>query len=303
MSTLRDIQYALNGDAKSKETEYEFKPKTQFRPKPKREKGFVVFKLVKNNRNGGVYIPNIDYAIDFRTVTEEKPNGNGPEMIRLLRGVPTIWAKEQTHLDAKYIQKNARYIEFPAGTRFKAVPVHDVTMLEFMRIAKHNLKNENRLASSKTEYFEYDPTEVAKERLERDQKEMLAIVTANQTPFEKMKKHAFYLRIPLVNELGMPKNETQLRPDYMLAAKREPLRFLETLDSPEVEVTFLVRMAIMDNKIDISRRDGRIHWANGGELICSCPKPDQSIEVLVELGLSKTEIGNEFLEKLKRSVT
>lgn len=301
MQSLRDIQYAMNGDPKR--NEYEYTPKPSYMPKEKKASGMVVFKLIKNNRSGGVYIPNIDYAIDQRTVTEEKPYGNGPEMIRLLRGVNTIWAKEQTGLDAKFIQKNARFIEFPAGTRFKAVPAHDVTMLEFMRICKHNTKNPNRTKGSKTEFFEYDPTEVARERLQKEQKEMLAIVTSNQVSFEKMKKHAFFLGIPLANELGLPKNEEQLRPDYMLAAKRDPEKYVATLDSPAVEVTFNVRMALIDSKITINSRDGRIYWSDGGGLICSCPSADKAVDVLVELGLSKNKDGEGFLEKLKRVVT
>jgi len=302
MSSLRDIQYAMHGEPKSEAGEYEYKPKPQYKAKPKKDTGFVLFKLIKNNRSGGVYIPNIDYAIDERTITPEKPYGNGPEMIRLLRGVNTIWAKEQTGLDKAFITKNARWIEWPAGTRFLSVPAHDVTKIEFMRMARHNTKNANRIAGSKTEYFEYDPTEVAKERLQKEQKEMLAIVTANQVPFEKMKKHAFFLRISLTNEIGMPKDDQQLRPDYMLAAKRDPMRFLDTIDSPEVEVSFLVRAAIIENKIDISRNDGRIYWAGGG-MICSCPKSDQATDVLVDYALSKTEGSEDFLEKLKRLIT
>lgn len=303
MQSLADIQYAMGGEPKAQIPEQEFIPKPVYMAKPKKDKGIVVFKLVKNNRSGGVYIPNIDYAIDQRTVTAEKPYGNGPEQIRLLRGVNTIWVKEQTGLDANYIKRNARYIEFPAGTRFMTVKVHDVTKLEFMRIAKHNIKNKNRTAGSKTEYFEYDPTEIAQERLERDQKRILAIVTANQVPFDKMQKHAFYLRIPLTNELGMPKNETQLRPDYLVAADRDFVNFLATLDSPIVETSFLIRTAIIDNKIDVNKKDGKIYWSNDAGLICTCPKSEDAVNVLVEFALSKTEEANEFLEKLKRTIT
>jgi len=299
MQSLRDVQYAMNGEPKTQEQKFEFQPKRVFKSKEKKEKGFVVFKLYNTNRKGGVFIPYIDYAIDPRTITDEKPHGDGPEMIRLLRGVPTIWAKEQKNLLPEYIKKNARYIEFPMGTKFKTIPVHDVTMLEFMRVCRHNVKNENRIAGSKTEFFEYDPNEVAKERLQKEQLEMVAIIKANSVPFEDMKKHAFYLKVSLTNELGLPRNDGQLRPEYMLAAKRNPKLFMETIDSKEVEINFLVRSAIIDNKIDISRKDGHIHWANGG-LICTCPKKEDAIEVLSQFALSKTKDGDEFLNHLKR---
>jgi hypothetical protein len=302
MSSLKDIQYAMNGESNRRSNENEFVPTAKYRPQPPKKDGFVIFKLVRKNRTGGVYLPNTDYAIDPRTVTEEKPHGDGPEMIRLLKGVNTIWVKEQKHLDDRYIKKNARYLEWHGQSNFMRVPAHDVTRLEFMRLSKHNIKNEDRVEGSNIEFFEYDPTEVAKERLQKEQKEMLAIVTANQQPFDKMKKHAFFLKIPLLNELGMPKNEEQLRPDYMLAAKYDPKGYLETLDSPIVETTFLVRSAVIENKIDISRKDGRIQWANG-EFICTCPSPDKAIDILVEYALTKTQSANDFIEKLKRSVT
>lgn len=302
MHSLKDAQYAMNGEPKSQEQKYEFQPKRVFKAKEKKEKGFVVFKLYKNDRRGGVFIPYIDYAIDPRTITDEKPHGDGPEMIRLLRGVPTIWAKEQKNLTPEYIKKNARYIEWPMGTKFKTVPVHDVTMLEFMRVCRHNVKNENRTSGSKTEFFEYDPSEVAKERLQKEHLEMVAIIKANSVPFDEMKKHAFYLKVSLTNELGLPRDEGQLRPEYMIAAKRNPKLFMETIGSKEVEINFLVRSAIIENKIDISRKDGHIHWANGG-LICTCPKKEDAIEVLSQFALSKTKDGEEFLNHLKRITT
>lgn len=302
MQNLRDTQYAMGGEPKSKEQKYEFQPKRVFKAKEKKEKGFVVFKLYKNDRRGGVFIPYIDYAIDPRTITDEKPHGDGPEMIRLLRGVPTIWAKEQKNLTPEYIKKNARYIEWPMGTKFKTVPVHDVTMLEFMRVCRHNVKNENRTSGSKTEFFEYDPSEVAKERLQKEHLEMVAIIKANSVPFDEMKKHAFYLKVSLTNELGLLRDEGQLRPEYMIAAKRNPKLFMETIGSKEVEINFLVRSAIIENKIDISRKDGHIHWANGG-LICTCPKKEDAIEVLSQFALSKTKDGEEFLNHLKRITT
>src|SRR5687767_4330958 len=174
MSSLKDIQYAINGEPKEMET-----PQKEYRPEsfmmatpPKESKDFVLFKLCKSNRNGGITLPCIDYVIDPRTITEEKPNGNGPEMIRLLEGVPTIWVKEQKDLSQDYIKKNTRSIKFVRGSRFMRIPSWDVTYLEFIRICRYNIGSKFRTKGSKFEFFEYDPNEVAKDRLKAEMLEM-----------------------------------------------------------------------------------------------------------------------------------
>jgi hypothetical protein len=301
MSSIKDIEYMMKGEPTPvQKKEEEYIPEAVVRKgEAKVNSEFVVFKLVNSNRKGGVHIPAIDYVIDPRTVTKEKPNGNGPEMIRLLNGITTIWAKEQKELTPEYIKKNLRSIEWPRGTRFISIPAWDVAMLEFMRRCRHNIKNEFRTTGSKTEFFEYDPTEVAKARLSKELLEIEMVTKAKEQSFEKMKKHAFFLNISLTDELGRAKEEDALKIDYMLAAKRDPERFKKTLDSQEVDVAYMVRAAIIDNKIDISKQTGKAYWSSG-ELICAYQ--GKAHEALTEYALQKTSEAKEFLERLKTIV-
>lgn len=301
MSSIKDVEYAMRGEqAPALMVQPDYVPEAIINNKPQPVNAeFVVFKLVNANRQGGVHIPGVDYVIDPRTITAEKPDGDGPEMIRLLTGVTTIWAKEQEKIAPEIIKKNGRTIAFPRGTRFITVPAWDKTQLEFMEVCRHNIRNPNRKTGSKFEFFKYDPNEVAKEQYAREMLELNMTIKANQQPLNKMEKHAFYLGISLIDEIGRKKPEDRLRTDYMLAAKRDPKRFQESFDSREVDIQFMIRAAIIDSKIDTSRGDGNAYWGKGGGLICHIPKTEKPLQCLTNLALTSTEDGKNFLEQLQ----
>lgn len=310
MSKIKDVQQSMLPDevfedqeSKQVQQEDDYIPEAILPKDVKREDGFSVFKLLKSNQSGGVHIPNIDYVIDPRTITDEKPDGDGPEMIRLLQGVSTIWEKEQKNLPKEVINKNGRFISFPRGTRFISIPSWDRTALEFMDVCRHNIRNPNRKSGSKFEFFKWDSNEVAKAKLKKEMLEVNMVAIAVKQPLEKMKKHAYYLGITATDEIGRPKGEDRLRTDYMLAAKRDPKGFNESLDSKEVEVQYLIRAAIIDGKIDIGRGDGKIYWGNGGGLICSCPKSEQPLQYLTQLALTPNKDGKQFKELLEDRIT
>jgi len=300
MSSIKDVQYAMNGEPGApQKSQQDWIPKSEpLKNQSPKNEGFVVYRLVNNNRKGGVYIPHIDYVIDPRTITDAKPEGDGPEMIRLLKGVTTIWVKEQEKLDKEWVKKNGRPIEFPKGTKFISVPSWDKSMIEFMTVCRHNIQNPNRKTGSKFEFFKYDPNEVAKEMYKREVLELQMVTKANAQPLEKMKKHAFFLGISLTDELGRAKPEDRLRMDYMLAAKRNSQAFKDSLDSKEVDIRFIIREAILDNKIDIGRGDGKVYWGKGGSLIGNVPRDTDSVKFLTDLALTPNQEGKEFLEKL-----
>lgn len=305
MATLKQVENAMNGEqplAQQAAMDYIPEPFLEQEEEAPINHDFIIFKLANANRDGGVHIPGLDYVIDPRTITKEKPNGNGPEMIRLINGVTTIWAKEQKDLDAAYIKKNIRFISFPRGSRFITVPLWDAALIDFMRNARHNTKGKHRKTGTKTEYFEYDPNEQAKALLDKEMLEVEMVALASQQPIEKIRPHAFYLGIKFDDEYGIPKPESRLKAEYMLMAKRDPKRFKETVDSEEVGIQYMIRKAIVDGKIDISKGDGYSYYA-GGARICILPKTEKPLKTLTELALTKNKEGREFKEQLKRITT
>lgn len=305
MANLKEAENAMNGEQKPQaQIDVELNDATMQEDAEDVQEGpqFVIFKLADPNRQGGVHIPGIDYVIDPRTVTKEKPHGNGPEMIRLVGGVTTIWAKEQKDMDKGLVNKNIRFVSFPRGQRFITVPSWDVTMIEFLRTARHNTKGPNKGRGSKTQYYEYDPIEQANAALDKEMKEMEAMALAATQPIEKVKPHAFYLGISFTDEYQIPKPEKRLRSEYMLAAKRNPKAFMDSVNTEEVEVQYKIRQAIVDGKIDISKGDGYAYWS-GGSRICLLPKSQKPLKTLVELAITKNKEGRQFKEQVYKIVT
>ena len=66
-----------------------------------------------------------------------------------------------------------------------------------------------------------------------------------------MKKHAAFLGIRLINDLGEPKTEDGIRREYARYAKANPSYFKETVKSEQIEISWLVRKAIADSLIEI----------------------------------------------------
>jgi hypothetical protein len=304
MSNLKDVMFAING-----ETEEKVKPQEDYIPEAKAKnviKGaddelnkMVVFKLVNKNTSG-VYIQPIDYVIN------PKEPELGLQMIRLLEGVSTIWAKDQKGIPENRIGQLIKNmtLEWPRGSRFMYVPAFDKAKLEFMEVCNHNRLNEHRTKTSKTEFFKYDAEDVEKAKTAIIMKEIELLMKAQKQPFEKMKQHAFYLGIRLTHDItGAPKSEDALRGEYLLKAKTSPEEFEKSFDKKEVDIHYKIRQAIVDGKLDIARGDGRIYYGKNGALVCNLPNGQDPIRYLTELALTNSKEGKDFKTELERIVT
>jgi hypothetical protein len=303
MATLKDVQFSMNGEPgeKVKPIDADYVPDAKGQdsingPGENLNK-LVIFKLVKKN-TGGVYIQPIDYAIN------PKEPEKGPQMIRLLKGVPSIWAKDQKDIPENKVGKLMEFLEWPKGSRYMFVQAYDKAKLEFMELCCHNRLNPNRTKVSKTEFFLYDPEAADKERLAAEMKEIEMLMKAQTQPVDKMKKHLFYLGGKLTHDItGAPKSDDSLRMEYLLAAKRNPVEFEKSFDSKEVDIHYKIRQLVIDSKLDISRNDGRIYWGNNGAVACNIPKGENPITYLTQLALTNSKEGKEFKTEIDRIAT
>ena len=92
-----------------------------------------------------------------------------------------------------------------------------------------------------------------------------------------------------------------IRVEYQRYANRQPEYFKQTLGTKQVDISYLVKMAITDSKIEIGREPGKIYWSNGGGLITAIAPKENATEALVNLALSNTEEGKLFLEQLQKN--
>jgi hypothetical protein len=293
MAKLSDVQYSLQGEQRAQEAS-QAQANIVADIKAANDTGtkYYVFKLVSNTRKGGVHVPGIDDVVN--------PATGKMERIRLLTGVDTIWLKEQKDVTQEYAKMNQRNLSFVRGTKILRIPEWDQTALEFARLTKHNIGSPNNKTGSQFEFYEYNPAKEAEELMKRDMLELEMAILAKGMPEDKMRKHAAFLGIRLIDDLGMPKIEEAIRREYMLEAKRRPEHFQRTVDSKEVELSWLIRRAIIEGKIEIGRGAGKIYWSQGGGLIGTFSRNENPETYLLNLALSNTQEGNDFKQQLQR---
>lgn len=292
MAKLSDVQFSLSGEQKN--TEALSLGEQEIVTELRQERGvrYHIFKLLANTRKGGVHVPGVDDVIN--------PATGKMERIRLLSGVDTIWVKEQKDITPEYIRNNMRSLTFVRGTKILRIPEWDTTALEFARITRHNVGSSSNKTGSHFEFYEYDPAREQEEMFKREALELEMAILAKEMPAEKMRKHAAFLGIRLIDDLGLPKTDDGLRREYMVYAKRNPEYFQKTKDSKEIDIMWMIKRGILDSKIEIGREPGKIYWSNGGGLIGVMSKQDTPEKYLLNLALTNTQEGEAFRDQLKK---
>lgn len=294
MATLADVNFSLSGEATKKQSPgktitgmVKYDGET-----PMPQKDWVIFKLVDNNKKGGVWISTMDDVFNPKTGKVER--------IRLLSGVGTIWMSEQKDLTPDFVKQNIRSLHFPRGIKTLRISSVDEQAIEFLRVSNQNFGNTKRIRGTREEYYEFDTAAAEREAFAKESLEIKAAIEATQADKDKMKKHAAFLGIRLINDFGEPKSEDGIRMEYVIYAKRNPTYFTQTLGSKQIEVSWLVKSAIMDSRIDIGREPGRAYWANGGGMICQYPTGIDGQQFLIDLANTPNAEGKQFLEQLQK---
>jgi hypothetical protein len=300
MSNLADLQFSMTGEANAvktrtgKSTPGVINYNVKKLPKWSKE-SWVVFKLVGGNHKGAVYLDNVDDVIH--------PESGRIERMRLLRGVPSIWLKDQKEVTKEYADKNAVTLKFDRGHRVLRVKGIDENVIEFLFRTNCNVGNQDRAKGTKVEIYCYDSAAAEKEAFAKEEFELEMAILAKETEAVYMKKHAAFLGIRLVNDIGEQVSDDGLRRDYVMYAKRNPDYFKRTHKTDEVELSWLVRKGIAESLIDVSSEPGRISWAKNGGVICVIPQSRNPHEYLTELAMTNTKEGQEFKAQLKKIVT
>lgn len=253
---------------------------------------YKVFKLSDTKKNGKYHMEGID------DVWNEKKGRM--ERIRLLRGFPSIWVEDQKGLEKSFVEQNRRSLIF--DRRVLRIADYDIEALEFLSLCNANLDNPNRKGTRKITFFQWNPQRTAElERAKRVAK-VEAIKYASMASDEDMRKHCNFLGISFVDELGMPKSLEALRNDYELYAEAQPNKFMQSAGSKEVEIAFIVKKALIDNKIDTTTKRGSAYWSNNGGFICKIPSDKKPQNYLVEFAMFPQDESKAFLEQLKKLV-
>lgn len=252
---------------------------------------YVVFKLVNTNRKGRCNVDGIDDVINPKTGKMER--------IRLLTGIDTIWQSEQKEISADYVKQNRRSLQFEG--KYLRIPKWDTSALEYARTCRSFIESPTyKQRGSRHAFFEWNPARMAEEKAKLNGKKMQAMRYALEAKGDKMKQHAYFLGVSPVDEIGIPKNDEAIGNDYFAIAERDPVRFLESYESPKVTVSFNIKKAITEGKLDLGRQQGSVYWAHNGGFIGQIPVGQNAHDYLIDLALGHTKEGKTFLSILEQ---
>jgi len=292
MVRLKDLNYSLSGEDVSRETRQieESVDAGNRMPDQASAESFRIFKLSDTTKKGKYHMEATDDVWD--------PQEKKMIRIRLLRGVDTIYQRDQKGLEPSYVSSNRRTLIF--DNRVLRVPSYDTVALEFLEKCNANVDNPNKRGTRKLTFFEWNPVRQAE--LERSKRiaRIEAIKFASMQSDEDMKKHATYLGIPFFDELSIPKTTEALRNDYEFYAEAQPAKFMQSAGSKEVEVAYIVKNAIISGKIDLGIKPGSAYWASDGGFICKIPPATPPNAYLVDFALMPNDDSVNFLNQLKK---
>jgi len=293
MARLKDVQYSLSGGEENiRKVRQEEEANSAISEAPKAANSYRVFKLSDTTKKGKYHMECVD---DVRN-----PKNSGMERIRLLNGFPSLSLDDQRHLDKNYVEKNRRTLIFNA--RILRVPEHDTSAIEFLEKCNANVDNPHKKGTRKLTFFEWNPIRQAEVERKKRIAKIEAIKFATLSSTEDMRKHANFLGINFTDELGFPKSDEALRNDYELYAEAQPNKFMLSAGSQEVEIAFVIKKAILDNKIDLLSKKGSAYWAGDGGFICKIPSNVKGKDYLIEYAMLPTDESKQFLNMVKKLV-
>lgn len=290
MARLKDVHYSQQG-----ETIQELRNKEEaviaVQQAPQQQgTTYRVYKLTDTSKKGKYHMEGIDDVWN--------PEKKKMERIRLLRGYPSISLEDQKGLDENFIKANRRSLIF--DQRILRIPEYDTAAIEFLERSNANVDNTNKKGTRRLTFFEWNPQRQAEVERKKRLARVEAIKYATMASTEEMRKHANYLGILFVDDLGFPKSDDALRNDYELYAESQPTKFMQSAGSKEVDVAFVVKKALLDSKIDLLSKKGSAYWANSGGFICKIPTNSKPLDYLVEYAMLPNDESKQFLSQLQK---
>ena len=254
------------------------------------ERDSRIFLLSNDKRQGTVIIDLEEEVID--------PSTGKTRAMRLLRRAPSIWLDEQSaaQFPAAYVAKNVLTVTFTKGKCI--IPMHEKLKLQAMDLSNRNTGNKKRIGAKDIYFYEWNPLVENAKAIKEEDMVIKAMQLAMTTPLEEMIPHAAYLNIQFVDEQGVEFDENALRAAYIRKAKNEADKFLKSVHSPVVKMTFLVKKAIANGRIDLSQQPGTAYWQDGG-FISVIPEGKEADEYLVQFGMTHGDANIAFANQLR----
>jgi|SRR6185503_1581087 len=260
----------------------------------------VIFKLVKPKK-GRTWLDNCCDNV-------KNPKTGKSERIWLLNGAHSIWDSEIENIlkDKDRYNRARRGMDIIFVDGVCRIKSSDERFLEFMRVHKKNV-GKARAGAGNLDFYEYSPADEQQERHKKQLLKVQMVLKAGEMDCSENgigRKLAAFLGIKMTDqEIGIPKEPQEIQTELMLKADTDPVTFQKYVDSKEVEIAWMVRKAIVENKIDLGGESKSVTWSNGKGFITKIPSTRKPYEYLSELAMTNSDEGRRFLEQLKTIAT
>tara|TARA_R100001510_G_C7656842_1_gene217401 strand:- start:2701 stop:3549 length:849 start_codon:yes stop_codon:yes gene_type:complete len=251
-------------------------------PTPAPKKKTVIRRREQMNQNAEYEIPSrsgVVYMLPQKGVTVYDPEQDTVRELRYCPNEPSVWADEQ---GSKALKQT---VAFQEGRLF--VPKDKPNLRMFMDLHPMNIANGGKL------FRLVDKQKDAQDKLKREFVTSEAVVMVRDKDINELLPIALYFGV----DINRPVSE--IRYDLLNIAKRNPKDFIESFDSPQVQVRSVIQQA-KDYQIVNIKKDG-CYWFDSNGLIVSVPVGQEGMDVMVRFCL--TEKGASVLSSLEEKLS
>ncbi len=219
--------------------------------------------------------------------------------LRYYDGCDTIFASDQPREKDAIDQfiKSTRRRDFLNG--YFSEWGYEKMLLTFMFACSWNTESPFR---TRTANSIFKPQDIEKKASAEDDKLNLieqALGYAREASEKKMKIHAAYLDISLVDDVGNELSPKAIRAEYRNRALRNPKQFIESYTDDKIEIRHFINKALESGTVENKSNPNKAQWKTGTPIcdIAGLKTFDAISNRLFEF--SQTTEGEEFLIQLK----
>lgn len=174
-------------------------------------------------------------------------------------------------------------------------------LLLYLNICSWNAESTFRTRSANAIFVPVNVEKKATAESDRLDKTEEALKLAKEASEMKMKIHASYIGIPVVDyDSGNELTEKEIRAEYRKEALNNPIQFIKDYGDKSLEAKFYIEEALKQKLISTSFNPNKATWGKNNTVICDISglrTPEAITEKLLEF--SQLEDGAEFAIQLK----
>lgn len=225
----------------------------------------------------------------------------GKYQLRYYDGCTTLFVDDQPREKDTIDQLIASTREVTIDHGYLFIYGYDILLKTYLDWVSYNEDSPYRVPKSVAVFKNVNTEKQAEIEAELLEQEDIARDLAKNADPKKMRIHAKYLGIPMVDHItNQPLSVTAIRTEYRKYAKANPKHFNKSYNDKSVELNTWVTEALNTGEISTSLVPNNAVWAKSGTVICGLDglrAQNLVIDKIVESAL--TDEGSDTLSQLK----